>query len=313
MKAKIFLILLGFVALSAEAANMRGMKFVNTFTTPLAQVRPQTERAVPVYSQRYFNVPYNCYPSRRSNPYSGGGHYSGHYVSYTEQGTVNPPRTYRPTNTYNSSPPCGGGYSPPTYSTPYLPPATVSTPYEPPTVGSTPYAPPTTTTTGSNPYIPPTTTTTGGNPYIPPTTPGTNTPYGQPPSYTPSTPIGGNPSGGGSSGTTPTPINPGKGSKGNNGVGNGVDPQPPGNPPVNDGPGTGPGNPGNKGGKGNKQLLRTPAYIYWMNDGSRLDVENTLVSGDDIVVKTMDGRMQLITKAQIKTIRDSDGDVCTLP
>ena len=36
--------------------------------------------------------------------------------------------------------------------------------------------------------------------------------------------------------------------KGNNGVGNGVDPQPPGNPPVNDGPGTSPGSPGNKGG-----------------------------------------------------------------
>lgn len=35
--------------------------------------------------------------------------------------------------------------------------------------------------------------------------------------------------------------------KGNNGVGNGYDPQPPGNPPVNDGPGTGPGKPGNKG------------------------------------------------------------------
>jgi hypothetical protein len=35
--------------------------------------------------------------------------------------------------------------------------------------------------------------------------------------------------------------------KGNNGVGNGEDPQPPGNPPVNDGPGTGPGNPGNNG------------------------------------------------------------------
>jgi hypothetical protein len=32
--------------------------------------------------------------------------------------------------------------------------------------------------------------------------------------------------------------------RGNNGVGNGVDPQPPGNPPINDGPGTGPGNPG---------------------------------------------------------------------
>jgi hypothetical protein len=33
---------------------------------------------------------------------------------------------------------------------------------------------------------------------------------------------------------------------GNNGVGNGFDPQPPGNPPVNDGPGTGPGNPGRR-------------------------------------------------------------------
>jgi hypothetical protein len=36
--------------------------------------------------------------------------------------------------------------------------------------------------------------------------------------------------------------------KGNNGVGNGEDPQPPGNPPINDGHGTSPGNPGNKGG-----------------------------------------------------------------
>ena len=35
------------------------------------------------------------------------------------------------------------------------------------------------------------------------------------------------------------------GNNGNNGVGNGVDPPPPGNPPINDGPGTGPGNPGN--------------------------------------------------------------------
>jgi len=39
---------------------------------------------------------------------------------------------------------------------------------------------------------------------------------------------------------------------GNNGVGNGIDPQPPGNPPINDGPGTSPGNPGNKGGAGGK-------------------------------------------------------------
>lgn len=36
--------------------------------------------------------------------------------------------------------------------------------------------------------------------------------------------------------------------KGNNGVGNGQDPQPPGNPPINDGDGTSPGNPGNQGG-----------------------------------------------------------------
>jgi hypothetical protein len=38
--------------------------------------------------------------------------------------------------------------------------------------------------------------------------------------------------------------------KGNNGVGNGEDPAPPGNPPLNDGPGTGPGHPGNTGAPG---------------------------------------------------------------
>jgi hypothetical protein len=36
---------------------------------------------------------------------------------------------------------------------------------------------------------------------------------------------------------------------GNNGLGNGIDPQPPGNPPVNDGPGAFPGHPGNKKGR----------------------------------------------------------------
>ncbi|RPF70575.1 hypothetical protein [Aurantiacibacter spongiae] len=36
----------------------------------------------------------------------------------------------------------------------------------------------------------------------------------------------------------------GHGTKGNNGVGNGIDPAPPGNPPMNDGPGSSPGNPG---------------------------------------------------------------------
>ena len=40
--------------------------------------------------------------------------------------------------------------------------------------------------------------------------------------------------------------------KTNNGVGNGEDPQPPGEPPVNDGAGTGPGNPGNQGGSNNQ-------------------------------------------------------------
>lgn len=35
--------------------------------------------------------------------------------------------------------------------------------------------------------------------------------------------------------------------KGNNGVGNGYDGQPPGNPPINDGTGTAPGAPGNRG------------------------------------------------------------------
>jgi len=51
---------------------------------------------------------------------------------------------------------------------------------------------------------------------------------------------------------TPPCDPPGSKKKGNNGVGNGVDPQPPGNPPVNDGPGTGPGSPGNRGGSGGK-------------------------------------------------------------
>jgi hypothetical protein len=44
---------------------------------------------------------------------------------------------------------------------------------------------------------------------------------------------------------------------GNNGVGNGNDPQPPGNPPINDGPGTGPGNPGNNGHHDNGPLHTT--------------------------------------------------------
>ena len=41
-----------------------------------------------------------------------------------------------------------------------------------------------------------------------------------------------------------------RGSNCNNGVGNGVDCQPPGNPPMNDGPGSFPGNPGRGRGRG---------------------------------------------------------------
>jgi len=43
---------------------------------------------------------------------------------------------------------------------------------------------------------------------------------------------------------------------GNNGPGNGEDPHPRGMPPINDGPGTSPGNPGNQGGvMGGRQNL----------------------------------------------------------
>lgn len=53
---------------------------------------------------------------------------------------------------------------------------------------------------------------------------------------------------------------------GNNGVGNGEDPQPPGQPPVNDGPGTGPGAPGNQGGP----------FVLWRHNHVRdRDVEET--------------------------------------
>ena len=49
--------------------------------------------------------------------------------------------------------------------------------------------------------------------------------------------------------TAMTVQSPGSKVHGNNGVGNGLDPPPPGDPKLNDGPGTGPGNPGNKGPK----------------------------------------------------------------
>jgi len=70
---------------------------------------------------------------------------------------------------------------------------------------------------------------------IPPALPGPNGPSIKPPAGGANTPTGN------------VPRRP----KGNNGVGNGVDPQPPGNPKPNDLPGTSPGNPGNKQPNGN--------------------------------------------------------------
>jgi len=55
--------------------------------------------------------------------------------------------------------------------------------------------------------------------------------------------------------------------KGNNGVGNGIDPPPPGNPTVNDGDGTEPGNPGNQGGNDDPGADPTKGPIWGnMND-----------------------------------------------
>ena len=59
-------------------------------------------------------------------------------------------------------------------------------------------------------------------------------------------------------------------SKGNNGLGNGYDPQPPGNPRVNDGHGTSPGNPGNKGGgsKAKKSSARSNKTLTLVTSSS---------------------------------------------
>ena len=62
--------------------------------------------------------------------------------------------------------------------------------------------------------------------------------------------------------------------KGNNGVGNGEDGQPPGEPPINDGEGTSPGNPGNKGGKDK----RTPVSRQIMNIQLQLTGSTTSIS-----------------------------------
>jgi VCBS repeat-containing protein len=64
---------------------------------------------------------------------------------------------------------------------------------------------------------------------------------------------------------------PGAGRNGNNGVGNGIDPQPPGNPPVNDGAGATPGNPGNRGGA-------TPGTTSAVDDSAGTQPEQAVAS-----------------------------------
>jgi len=63
---------------------------------------------------------------------------------------------------------------------------------------------------------------------------------------------------------------------GNNGVGNGEDPQPPGNPPVNDGPWSSPGNPGNRGHSGPENKVRSV-----QENRSRIRQENRGRSGQE--------------------------------
>jgi hypothetical protein len=118
-------------------------------------------------------------------------------------------------------------------------------------------------------YTPPPTTTTV---YRPPT-------Y-TPPSYTPP------------SYTPPAVVRPGHG---NNGVGNGVDSQPPGNPAPNDGDGTGPGNPGNR-----------PSRIFSMKDGRLIPALNTVESEDVYVIKNEKGRIVTLQKKEVLAVKDID-------
>lgn len=71
--------------------------------------------------------------------------------------------------------------------------------------------------------------------------------------------------------------------KGNNGVGNGEDGQPPGNPPINDGEGTSPGNPGNKGGA-DKTVDTDVDTAVIINLGLSQDVANNIIDSSQIYV-----------------------------
>src|SRR5690606_21585151 len=106
--------------------------------------------------------------------------------------------------------------------------------------------------------------------------------------------------------------------------GNGEDPQPPGNPPVNDGEGTGPGNPGNKGNGKSKARFSLHGRFYGadLNFSTADTREITLVlagqwemgtvnlavkAATDSFYSTISGRTQLVTN------EPQDDDPADLP
>jgi hypothetical protein len=84
---------------------------------------------------------------------------------------------------------------------------------------------------------------------------------------------------------------------GNNGVGNGEDPQPPGQPPVNDGDGTTPGNPGNQGGP----------YLLWKSGHTHgRDVTETYLLKLNGTATTVEASWETLTEGELElTIRDA--------
>ena len=85
--------------------------------------------------------------------------------------------------------------------------------------------------------------------------------------------------------------------QGNNGVGNGQDPQPPGQPPVNDGDGTTPGNPGNGGGP----------YLLWKSAHTHSrDVTETYLLSLNGTSTIIEASWETLTEGQFElTIRDA--------
>jgi hypothetical protein len=86
-------------------------------------------------------------------------------------------------------------------------------------------------------------------------------------------------------------------SQGDNGVGNGQDPQPPGQPPVNDGDGTTPGAPGNQGGP----------WLMWKSAHTEeRDVEETYLLRLNGASTVVEASWEELTAGQMElTIRDA--------